>query len=178
MLRIISSTSQRRTRGANIARGSASQCPGVVPTENPGSAVSGGSRLYGAVPAPSDAGATTPPMGLRIVVLLALALIVSIAPARADTLDVYAHNAKAGVRYEGTVLVLDQVGTSAVVGFNATARVFPLSAQPKWPAAPGVWSVVVGSNNGIVPREWSNCQPLAVTYAESSGMHIAVECGP
>jgi hypothetical protein len=110
------------------------------------------------------------------VALLALTLLASAMPTWADTLDVYASAAKWPVRFEGTVLALDQVGAAAIVGFSATTEVRPAPKRPKWPAAAGSWAVIVSSNDGIEPREWTNCRPLTLTYLESSGMHLAVEC--
>jgi hypothetical protein len=168
---LFSRTPERPTRGANTARGSASECRGSSP-ENPGSAGTG--CLVEAARATSIARVTHLPVGLRIAVLLALVLIATITPARADTLDVRVYNTL--YTYEGTVLVVDQVGQGAIVGFDAQSEnvsVRTFAPLKRWPLR---WDVVVGSNNGVQPREWIGCYPISLVYAESSGMHITLEC--
>lgn len=167
----ISRNAGRPTRGANTARGLAGECRGSY-TENPGSAVPGG-RVAAACAVPS-ARATPPLEGLRIVVLLALVLIASISTARADTLDVRVENTL--YRYEGTVLVLDQAGNAAIVGFDAVSEEISLNKVAKIARWPLRWDVVVGSNSGITPRDWIGCYPISLVYAESSGMHVTMEC--
>lgn len=167
----ISRTPGRPTRGANTARGSASQCRGSSP-KNPGSADAG--CLVEAARAAAVARVTPLLVGLRIVVLLALVLIGSIGTARADTLDVRVENTL--YRYEGTVLVLDQAGNAAIVGFDAVSEQISLNKIAKLARWPLRWDVVVGSNSGITPRDWRGCYPISLVYAESAGMHVTMEC--
>ncbi|HSX60239.1 MAG TPA: hypothetical protein VLF18_08580 [Tahibacter sp.] len=162
---------QRRTRGANIARGLASECRGPTPKTS-GSAGTG--CLVEAARAIGVARATRLPVGLCVVVLLALALIASISPARADTLDIY--TGKQRYRYEGTVLVVDQAGLAALVGFDAQTLSVTKRAPPSHKRPPIKWFAVIGSNSGVAARDWNSCRQISIVYAESSSMHVSLEC--